>query len=432
MKKAFTLLELLVVVVIMCSLMTMVYRLTGISGGASSIAGTVSKMQRLENALSGYMAAFGSYPPVKVQGYQDIYRNCTQGEVYYSEPDKAFNRNWVGYPWQQIILQVTMACKSQPIMMDFPYEPDQSDHVIETSNMIIEKMNKGVYDADMAQAKEDLGDLFETYKQSALAGFDIGSPFSRFNVQTMGPDGQMHNLTEATDWNQLKLFRFGLLSFLLPRYLIMMGCAAGSTDKDNPMSFAQWTANNALPARYWLDGTPYKSWEEFLDDLGGEDGKDKTKRWRIEMIPSQSVCQRWLQNLSGDMITGRLRTLYGVEIGNGMSSLLIERWMDVYDQVFSPGQNGTGVIGDQYVLDNYDILDGFGKSFYYYSPPPYTSYRLWSGGAGGVAAQDPKSEGATFPPWMTLEDLQDEDIPAEEQRKVASAWMSDDIVHLSH
>lgn len=435
MKKAFTLLELLVVVVIMVSLMTMIYRLTGISGGVNNIADTVSRMQRLENALSGYMAAFGSYPPVKVHGYQDIYRACTQNGEYYGEPDKAFNRKWGGYPWKDIIMQVTMACKAQPVRMDFPYESDQGAHVIETSDNIIEKLNSGVYDDDIAQAKKELGEgLVAQYLQSALAGFDIGNPWGRFTAASKDPNvAPGTRLCDMEDWNDIKLFRFGLLAFLLPRYLIMMGCACGENiEGDNPMTFAQWTANNALPARYWLDGTPYTDWKEFLNDLGGENGTDKSKRWRIEMIPSQAVCQRWIQNLAGDMVMGRQRVLYGVEIGNGMSTLLIERWMDVYDQAFSPGQSGTGVIGDQYVLDNYTITDGFGNDFYYFSQPPYTSYRLWSGGPGGAAYQDKEGAGATFPPWMSLDDLQDEDIPAETQRKVAAAWMADDVVHLSH
>ena len=74
-KSGFTLIELLVVTVVVVSLMAIVFRLSGIAGGATDQQETVSRMQKLENCLSGYYAAFGSYPPVPLQGAsRNIYR----------------------------------------------------------------------------------------------------------------------------------------------------------------------------------------------------------------------------------------------------------------------------------------------------------------------------------------------------------------------
>ena len=68
MKKGFTLIELLIVTVVIVALMGIMFRLTGIVGSTSERETTIARMQRLENCLSGYYAAFGSYPPVALHG----------------------------------------------------------------------------------------------------------------------------------------------------------------------------------------------------------------------------------------------------------------------------------------------------------------------------------------------------------------------------
>ena len=77
MKKSrgFTLIELLIVTVIIVTLMAIVFRLAGTGGESTARAKTLARLQKLSNALSGYYAAFGSYPPVPLQGRsRDIYR----------------------------------------------------------------------------------------------------------------------------------------------------------------------------------------------------------------------------------------------------------------------------------------------------------------------------------------------------------------------
>ena len=73
MKKAFTLVEMLVVVVVIVTLMTMTFRLSSIGDDSRRRNETLSRMNRIENCLSGYYAAFGGYPPVALHGTRNIY-----------------------------------------------------------------------------------------------------------------------------------------------------------------------------------------------------------------------------------------------------------------------------------------------------------------------------------------------------------------------
>jgi prepilin-type N-terminal cleavage/methylation domain-containing protein len=68
MKKAFTLVELLIVVLVLVILMSVAFRLSSIGDSSESRQRTIVIMQKIENCLSGYYAAFGSYPPVKLHG----------------------------------------------------------------------------------------------------------------------------------------------------------------------------------------------------------------------------------------------------------------------------------------------------------------------------------------------------------------------------
>ena len=87
MKKSrgFTLIELLIVTVVIVTLMAIVFRLAGTGGESTRRAKTLARIQKLSNALSGYYAAFGSYPPVPLQGRsRDIY---TQVDAYGASGD---------------------------------------------------------------------------------------------------------------------------------------------------------------------------------------------------------------------------------------------------------------------------------------------------------------------------------------------------------
>ena len=81
---------------------------------------------------------------------------------------------------------------------------------------------------------------------------------------------------------------------------------------------------------------------------------------------------------------------------------------------FTSGSGGQGFVtggSSKYVLQIVSIHDGWGRNFYYYSPPPYQTYRIWSAG----------SNGNTFPPWVDVNSLSAGD------RKRVSDWIKDDI-----
>ena len=62
------------------------------------------------------------------------------------------------------------------------------------------------------------------------------------------------------------------------------------------------------------------------------------------------------------------------------------------------------------------VRDGWDQEFFYYSEPPYQSYRLWSSGPNRV----------TFPPWYDLDQFSGKDL------QQIQKFIEDDIVHLSN
>lgn len=208
MKKAFTLIELLIVVTVMATLMTIMFRLGAVSKDETARIKTITRLQKLENCLSGYFAAFGSYPPVKVYGSRDIFTVVENG-VQTDESNDTLR-------WDQI----EAACRSQPVDCAFPFREDMRETVEEFSERI-----------------RELAGSNEKYRQSSLysafsQGFSIGNP------------GDFTAYWDKTDWRDVQIFKFGLLSYLLPRYLVMMQgdplyCGAGG---GNPC--AQWSENN--------------------------------------------------------------------------------------------------------------------------------------------------------------------------------------------
>ena len=90
--------------------------------------------------------------------------------------------------------------------------------------------------------------------------------------------------------------------------------------------------------------------------------------------------------------------------------------INAYGLRFSTPYKSSG--GNLFVLGKMALFDGWtsdhrkwDNELYYYSAPPYQSYRIWSAGPNGK----------TFPPWIPLDSL------SVEMRKKVSAWTSDDI-----
>lgn len=352
MKKGFTLVELLIVVVVISILMAITFRLVGIGDDASKRNTTIQRLQKLENCLSGYYAAFGSYPPVPTQGVrQNIYCELDSDGNQTGDIGSTFTHD-----------SVQKACKAQPVKALFPYSEGELDKVAEWSKEAIE----GAANKDPA--------------------YDIYRDVVPLRAQQEGFTGEPLNKSSAdTNWNNTKVFRFGLMSFLLPRYLFMPTIDVSK--------IPQWEANNEKFQSPNTGGQVSSGdWEGMLKNKG-----------MVSRVYSQAVCARWMPNLEGIVAGGR--TFFGINTSAGPFND-----SDMRDLRYPGYEDGT-------LFNGMTVMDGWNREFYYYSPPPFQSYRLWSAG----------NDGETFPPWVPLDSLERE---ADKNR--ASSWMADDIMFLNN
>ena len=379
MKKSrgFTLIELLIVTVVIVTLMGIVFRLAGSGGESKARATTISRLQKLANALSGYYAAFGSYPPVPLQGRsRDIYTpvNYGYGEVGYSiqggsgETRNTGSLNASGDEGKRMKKQVEAACRAQPVAAGYPINPKGHD-------------------------KEVVNALLKEYNWPK--SYQVIENYGGFN-------------RDSSDWSENNVFMFGLMSFLLPRYLFMLD---GDKNIYRDHALGPWESNNRLP--FLLDGTRPNDWtvvQDALllgpDNINRTTSPDPTMRTKIESLPSQAVCARWMPNLAGIVST---RPIEAATVFFGVDT------RSPNDYGNSPGTwfvfSERGYDGEpSYVNNVKTVLDGWGKDFFYYSPPPYQSYQLWSSGPNKL----------TFPPWM--------DKPqGKAEADTVNEWIADDI-----
>ena len=397
MKRGFTLIEMLIVIVILATLMGMVFRLAAIGSDSDRKTRTIARIQRLENCLSGYYAAFGSYPPVKRHGLPDP---CLRVNGYGIQLDQ---RNEGIWGWKKIgdsaersaWRQVEAACRCQPVACNYPFPKGFSTSIRNLSDEMKQLAEEGDDSGIEAYDREHLGD--ET-RQKLIAGFDDGG--------SGGNTGRFSANKDKSSWRDIQLFRFGLMSYLLPRYLVMMNGA----DDFFSGSFAQWEDNNTRPSDPFT-GNMFSSWKEVKKSA---ESTKKSELAVVANIPSQSVCARWMPNLAGTCKANRDYTLFGINIRNSEHSILNVENTGI--PLYSPQGPESDSNKDQYVLDGITVQDGWWRDLYYYSPPPHQKYVLWSAGANG----------RTFPPWISRTKL---DSSANE---LVAKWTVDDITALSH
>jgi len=392
-RSAFTLIELLIVVVVIVTLLGIVVRLAGMGGDSERRSRTISRLQKLENCVSGYYAAFGCYPPVPLHGVRDIYRkvDSTTGVQYKDENERNDGTlNWA---------RVRAACRSQPVAVEFPYN----------------------YKAVRNNA---------TFRNGLNGSMKVNS------IDGIGVVGGASRLREKSDWLDIQIFKFGLMSFLLPRYSFMMdGGFAELYDK-------QWLAHNRLSDIYELSSGVAKysgnKWcKKLMQDLECGENWRQTKSSNnanlseVQMNPSQMVCARWMQNLERCVWGASGYTFYGVDVdshevadynsGRATSAGDVdsENGGSVADLAAVHSSAEAGSSGQNYLLDGMTVVDGWYHDFYYYSPPPYQSYRIWSAGPNGK----------TFPPWIDMEKFAKS---KSSQAALAQSWTKDDIVHMSN
>lgn len=381
MKKAFTLIELLIVIVVLAILAGLIFRLGGIGSSSGARNKTVARLQRLENALSGYYAAFGSYPPVQLQGRSRNIAYEVNGYGIQQTSRNPVSGNTL--VWKQ----VEAACRAQPVSMEFPYDRGYQDYV----------------SAVAAQLKRLHDDGVAPYRDNDALGYGFDG---------LRTPSQLSGKYDETAWTEVQVFKFGLMSYLLPRYLVMMGHNENSL-YDN---FAQWDDNNQLPARF-EDGVSYGDWKEMNQVFTSQNNA----QWKISLLPSQAITARWLPNFEGVLSCNKGGVYYGIDITSSDTIDISNGRLSVgnaWPKLYSSGdsQSGTGTSGtQQYALNEITMRDGWGNELYYYSLPPYQSYRVWSAGPNG----------RTFPPWISPE----EDVYKQNKDTIQS-WVADDIVQM--
>lgn len=369
MKKAFTLVELMVVVVVIVTLLAITFRLVSVGEDATARNNTIARMQRLENALSGYFAAFGSYPPVALHASRNVYAKVDENGVQQEGQEEG------SLVWDS----VDMACRAQPVAARFPF-PNTSDvqKYIETiSQIVVDRVNSG----------DDQWKSYKAYSQQLGGGF-----------RALNDPNQVNGWQTKKTWQEVKIFQFGVMSFLLPRYMFM----TQGIDPEDLEECAQWNANNRLSS-HPNTGESFGDWETQLKDAR-----------LVRRIPSQSVCARWMPNFEkmvcGNSFAAGGNLFFGVKISDGSDNAIDPDNPEELSKNVYIEQNRT-------VLDTLTIKDGWQNEFYYYSPPPFQSYRIWSAGANKK----------TFPPWMPFSALK-----SDGDRKTAANWMADDIMYLSN
>lgn len=386
MKRGFTLIELLIVIAVLVSLMALTFRLGNIGAESEARTLTITRMQRLENCLSGFHAAFGCYPPVKLHGNRSF-----EGQEH--------SINWgnEGEAWRW----VERICRTQPVGCRFPFSESMSEYIGELSELITQAASSGEYE-----------DVFksEDMKNWASAGFRSAGDSS--------VEGRLQSQKNKVLWEDLKLFQYGVMSYLLPRYFIMMG----GSERFFTGGYAQWTQNNENPSDPYSGyetpwSTIYDAVEKYRKWLSGQGTRDEDVA-KLFMMPSQAVCARWMPNLEGVCSCNTQVKIFGIDIrderGGGVMDNLEIQYLapSLRGATFAAGGNYT----DQYLLDGITVNDGWGRELYYYSRSPYQSYTLWSAGP----------DGKTFPPWLAQDNLGGSELDFK------AKWTKDDITHMSN
>lgn len=383
MKKAFTLIELLIVVAVLVTLMGLMFKLGAVGGDSYRRTRTITRMQKLENCLSGYNAAFGCYPPVKLHASRNINSridNYATGRQTGESGDPEWNNE--GRAWRQ----VRAACLAQPVACRFPFPDGEYNKYIEG---ISKEMKRRAGETGNEHYRKYWGD--ETIKAKLEAGF---------NSVNVNAGGLPKN---KVDWGDLQLFQFGVMSYILPRYLVMMN---GKSEFYS--NFRQWTNNNEVPNDPYTGRSLENGWPTLCEWVSG----NQSDLAKVANIPSQSVCARWMPNLAGACRANHNYKLFGVSLRDDTQggNLSVENpWIEVFTQ--------KGGNDELYVLDEVTMVDGWLNPFYYYSPAPYQRYVLWSGGPNGK----------TFPPWVSRDSLK-----SNTAKSMVGSWTHDDIVHMSN
>jgi len=420
--RGFTLIEMMIVVALIATLMTIVLRLSTVSQDESKRNTTVVRLASLENCLSGYYAAYGSYPPVQLHNSRDINQEADPYGVHSSGKKSSldlwgwdvqkFRRDIAayGYSTQQderdAWSQVETACKAQPLSLETP-DPDTEglDDAFDSLIEVVRKhMNSGEYKNYPKNPKDRSYQIWKNGFTTIYA--NLGSVDNEIN------------------WRDAQICKFGLMSYLLPRYQAMMGWRDVMFDGEGNSVFDQWNSNNGAVPHDPFTGDE-RTWKEINEKVREANRSTGSARRRalayLESIPSEAATSRWLPNLEkackSDMSD---LSYFGIPInaiGSGdMFNVSSDKGSSPPNiRCYSPegGESGRNL----YHLNQITVCDGWGTEFFYYSAAPYQSYQIWSAG---------KNQ-RTFPVWIPRQQLE-----SDSARKCVAVWTEDDIRGMSN
>gem|GEM_PF-865239 len=354
--RGFTLMELMIVLVIIGILMSGVFMLMGVVGKNADVAKTQSRIQKAQNAISGFYAAYGTYPPVELHGPTNPFSSMpSEFESGTTIDGSTLNAK-----------ACRMACRAQPVSFEFPY-PQTVDAAI---NMVFGPV--GVTGANSAY-----GDRAKTIREYS--------------------------------WSEVQMFKFGLLSYLLPRIEIV------GAPKDTE-SFS-----TKHPRQAFFESEQWKRNNKTSSVSGAGQNQQLRDILRRQRQAENREAAKWIPNLEGQ-VAGHGPTIFNINLASSdrmsdpdLDGVLRSRMSEADQQIDhhhpfrGPYSRGSG---SETVLYCSTLKDAWHRDLYYYSAPPYQSYRIWSAGP----------DGNTFPPWIPLASLSVSD------RKQVAEWIKDDIV----
>lgn len=321
--KGFTLIELMIVIAIIGILIGTTFKLMQVAADSKARAVTIARMERLQNALSGYYAAYGMYPAVPFYGNPDP---SASGQL--AEADgSAISGNSSA--------SAQASARAQPVGFEYP-----------TPTWLDNRIPILFYPDNVISLNTAIGSLSPT----------------------------------DDDWRKYKGFKFGLMSFLLPRIQIIGHPNDGDrAPLQDVYQKAQWKNNNL-----------------------NSDLLNLEKQRLLE----NEACLRWLPCFEG--ILRSFPEKVTLKDGNGRVTAEVTINGDEGGNRMAPRQMQDG---PKVALAFITITDGWGREFFYYSAPPYQSFKVWSAGPDGL----------TYPPWIPSTD-------STYQKLKAQNWTKDDMV----
>jgi prepilin-type N-terminal cleavage/methylation domain-containing protein len=335
-KHGFTLIELMVVIAIIGILIGTTFKLMGVAVDSKARAVTIARMERLQNALSGYYSAYGMYPNVPPYGSAN---------------------------------------------------PDDPDHTSESSGATI---GSGTKESAQAAARvQPVG-----FEYPTPVWMDDKIPILFYPQNVISVNTAIGSLSPTDDeWDKYKGFKFGLMSFLLPRVEIVGHPNEGNNAPTlEVFQRAQWVKNNPASS---VPGNSNASQQLLKENLAKQ------------RVLENEACIRWLP-----CFENILRSFAGsitLKDADNKNMATVHLNGDEAGGHRLAARNMKG--GPTVALAFITITDGWGREFFYHSAPPYQSFKVWSAGPDGL----------TFPPWIPSTD-------ATYKKLKAQNWTKDDIV----